>query len=644
MKNLVVISHDPRFAEALGIGLDASAYRVRAFADLASAVESAAGAAVDFVILDGGRAGADLACRVADARGGFAGARVVAVADNRDDAWQEEVLRAGASQVFSNGLNASMLAAWLDNQPAATIAEPAPAPAAVETMGAPMLEAIGELSRLLAETLDPEALAREFMLHVRRLLGVNRSLLFLRDAERTERLQCAFSAGRPVEAFAGYELSLLSGIGRRMASEGRVIRREGSDEETRRTLADLGVEVAIPVLDRQSLLGIAFLDRKVSGSGFSERELALLFHVFEAFGLALRNARAHTDTERREELSSGVFDSLRSGCLLVGPGREILHANPALREMFDLRDEFALTDLPAVIASRAFAALKGEGSIEDFTYETGGADGRILEVSLKRVPHPHDQAGRALLVVINEVTERERARRAEAEAARTGLIRSMAEHLAHEIGNTLVPLSTGQQLMAAGTADAETQKGLETVFADSVKRIARLTGQMQFLSREGLRRMDEVPARELLAEAFQEAVTRLPGHSASLELKGLDEELTLCGEKAGLKQVFSEILLNALQASPEDQRVEVQCRPVRRDEADWLEIEVLDHGPGFEGEPLRRAKDPFYSGRKVGMGLGLTVAERIVQLHGGRLELRGPGGGVLVQLPRRPAVPVATGA
>ena len=638
MRNLVVISHDSRFADALGIGLDSSAYRVRAFADLVSALESAAGGAVDFVVLDGGKAEGDLAGLVDAIRRGFAGTRVVVVADNRDDRWQEDVLRAGASQVFGNGLNPSVLVAWLSNQPAAELPGFSPARGEADGAGIATLEAISELSGILADSLDPDELSREFMLHVRRLLGVNRALLFLRDESHSTDLRCAFSAGRRAQAFAGYELSLVSGIGRAMVSDGRIIQRREADDELQRTFADLGTEVAIPVLDREQLLGIAFLDRRVSGLGFAERELGLLFSVFEAFGLALRNSREHVAIEKSEELSSGVFDSLKSACLVIGPGQEVLHANPAVRDLFELKAEVSLRDLPQVIASKAFAAVDGNGSLERFVHETAGPDARILDVDLKRIPHPHGEAGFAILVVIDDVTERERRRRADAETAQSGLIRSMAEHLAHEIGNTLVPLSTGQQLMAGGTADAETQKGLETVFADSVKRIARLTSQMQFLSREGLRRMDDVSVDGMLNEAFQDAVSKLPKHAASLDVVGADKGLTVAGEKAGLKQVFAEILLNSIQASSADQRLEIKCRQIQRAGSDWVQIEVMDQGPGFGGEQLSRAKDPFYSGRQVGLGLGLTVAERIVELHGGTLDLRGESGGVTVTLPRKPAV------
>lgn len=635
MRTIAVITQDPRFTEALRIGLDAASYRVRRFEDLVSATEAVAGGVTDFVILT---ADAGLAPEgMATARRAFPNSAIVAIGEGVDDRAQEDLLAAGASQVFANGLNPSVLAAWLANQPARVIpapAKPIPTDSAHEDTALKPLEVIGELSGLLAETLEPVELTKEFMLQVRRIVGVNRMTLFLRPRSGAEDFECAFASGRRSEAFQGYGLSLYSGLGRAMAQHGRIVLRDSAevdaDDEMARAFADAGADVAIPVLDREQLMGIALLDRRVSGQMYSERELTLLFNVFEVFGLALRNAREHVAVERSEELSSGVFDSLSSGCVVVAANQEILHANPAVRRLFGLPEKFMLQDLPQRIGSKLFAAKSERGASDHFIWRS--PDEREFEVALRSIPHPHRNDERATLVVIDDVTGREQQRRMESEAAQSELIRSMAEHLAHEIGNTLVPLSTGQQLMASGAADEETQKGLENVFGASVRRIARLTGQMQFLSREDLRRIEDVEIGPVLEESFQEALGRVSDPKASLDLKEADG-LKVAGERAGLKQVFSEVLLNSLQASPTDQRVEVHCRQLEREGRIWVELEFVDHGTGFADEPMKRAMDPFYSGRSVGLGLGLTVARRVVELHGGEIRLQGDRGGVHILLP-----------
>ncbi|MGB0578719.1 MAG: ATP-binding protein [Limisphaerales bacterium] len=634
MKTLVVITQDPRFTDALRIGLDAASYHVRVFGDLVTATEGTAGGVTDSVILT-----ADVGltrAMIATARRAFPESALVAVGDGLDETAQEDLLTAGASQVFGNGLNPSVMAAWLANQPARVIpTAPAPLPTDGSNVDATLkpLEVIGELSSLLSGTLDPEELTREFMLQVRRIIGANRMALFLRADASADEFTCAFATGRRVDVFRDYGLTLYTGLGKRIADHGRIVLRGAeADEDVARVFADVGADVAVPVLDREELLGVALLDRRVSGQAYSERELTLLFNVFEVFGLALRNSRQHVAIERSEELSSGVFDSLSSGCVMVSADHEILHANPAVRELFSLPDRFTLQDLPQVIGSKLFSAKAPRGASERFPYRS--PDEREFEVLLRDIPHPHVVDERAMLVVIDDVTGREKLRRMEADAAQSSLVRSMAEHLAHEIGNTLVPLSTGQQLMASGTADAETLKGLESVFGSSVRRIARLTGQMQFLSRKGLHRIDDIELAAVIDDAFEDALGRVGDDAkAELNLKGADG-LKIAGERAGLKQAFSEILLNSLQASPEGLGIEVHCRVLDRAGAAWIELEFVDHGEGFSEEPMKRGLDPFYSGRSVGLGLGLAVAQRVTELHGGEIELKGDRGDVCVRLPK----------
>ena len=115
-------------------------------------------------------------------------------------------------------------------------------------------------------------------------------------------------------------------------------------------------------------------------------------------------------------------------------------------------------------------------------------------------PHPAVRTQRsraqpnAALLIIEDVTEHERAQRLEIEASNLRLVKSMAEHLAHEIGNSLVPLSTHQQLLKESINDPEFQESLSEALAVGVKRISRLSNQMVFLAREWTGRVPRLGA------------------------------------------------------------------------------------------------------------------------------------------------------
>ena len=110
------------------------------------------------------------------------------------------------------------------------------------------------------------------------------------------------------------------------------------------------------------------------------------------------------------------------------------------------------------------------------------------------------------------------------------------------------------------------------------------------------------------------------------------------GDRVSLQQVLLNLLLNAFEAMAEatpDTRV-VTVRTAHRGDA--VEVAVSDGGSGIAPEPMRHLFDSFFTTKKDGMGLGLSIARSIVEEHGGRItaENNSAGGATfLVALPAR---------
>jgi signal transduction histidine kinase len=161
---------------------------------------------------------------------------------------------------------------------------------------------------------------------------------------------------------------------------------------------------------------------------------------------------------------------------------------------------------------------------------------------------------------------------------------------------------------------------------------------MFFLAREEFEPTDRVSLQQLLEEAFKEAQRFHAGKVASLQLETNSDPVSLTVERGGMRHALSEVMLNALQATPDDSKVTVHAR-CRTDSggASWTQIEVSDPGEGFGAESARKAMNPFYTTRNVGIGLGLTVARKIIEKHHGTIEIAPAGkerhGTVVISLP-----------
>src|SRR5262249_28115909 len=146
-----------------------------------------------------------------------------------------------------------------------------------------------------------------------------------------------------------------------------------------------------------------------------------------------------------------------------------------------------------------------------------------------------------------------------------------------------------------------------------------------------------------LDEIVDEAVRATRALAADRKVtvtNNLSRGLGLCADPRRLAHVFENLLLNAIQHSPEQGCVSVDAHvSVEGDERWWMCL-GSDRGPGFAEEALPRAFEPFFTRRQGGTGLGLALAARIVDDHGGRIQARNrPGGGAVlsVKLPRKSA-------
>jgi len=215
----------------------------------------------------------------------------------------------------------------------------------------------------------------------------------------------------------------------------------------------------------------------------------------------------------------------------------------------------------------------------------------------------------------------------------------MADRLAHEVGNAMVPLSTHQQLLADKYKDPEFRASLDVALADGVKRVTRLINQMRFLARDSLISHEAFPMNPLIEEAYQEARKHQPVKAAQFKYEDEAKPIVMTGDRAALKHALTEVLLNALQANPTDPKIGVRLHADSNGNGiiHDLQIEVQDNGSGFTPEAAQKAPSPFFTTRNVGLGLGLTVSRKIIETHHGKLEIlprkSGQSGIVRISLP-----------
>ncbi|HEV7866622.1 MAG TPA: ATP-binding protein [Chthoniobacteraceae bacterium] len=667
MRTLLLLTKQPSLAGAVQAVLDPLSFQFICKESVAEAEFLLSRGAIDGVILD-----VELtdtrAIRVIEELKSFAPlCPTIVYAGSKLSEWEEDAYLLGVEHVLAKPVRGKLLNALLarlfpahEQSKAITAAVPVFADSnggrpCVDQVRA--LEGLRRFSCVLTHSLDSAALLKQFLLLLREIVGVNRAIVFLRKPagflgdsplaadDRWLRSACAIGVDQSV--LQHFALSLGAGIGGHLHQQGRILRAGSAEATASREITKefqlLGAQVAIPILDRESLLGVALLDERLTGERYANEELALIFHMLEEVGLAIRNAWLHDQVLSNHVMTADVLGHLGSGCMVVGSNLATLHANASAMRYF-LHDragktQLEFSDLPQVLGSMVFTVIKSGVGVPAFKYQFAHTPALHYRVAITPFRTQDQPANHSALLIIEDITEHERAQRLEIETSNLRLVRSMAEHLAHEIGNSLVPLSTHQQLLKDSANDPEFQESLSTALANGVKRISRLANQMVFLARDSQGALSEpVAIGDLLVEAFHEAHTFHPGKKlAQLSFTNKDTgQWRISGDHKALRHAFSEIMLNALQANPEDPNVIVKLEGIETAHP-HLNVEVRDSGKGFSLETAERAPEPFFSTRSVGLGLGLTVSRRIIENHQGTIEIApsqtGEPGMVRVSLP-----------
>jgi signal transduction histidine kinase/CheY-like chemotaxis protein len=657
MKTILVLSLHPDFADAVRSSLNADEYRVihRLSQDEAEPLLVHGLAGVCIVDID--LMGVEGIWAIEGLRRRDAKTPIIVYTSVSESAWEEEAFLKGVTHVLTKPVRGRLLNSLLTRLEAPAAQRPVPAAPTFPSSAfvrpndssqnrignsAPTLEVLRDFSSILTYSLNAEAMLKQFLSFLRDTLGVNRAAIFLnqpgaasadaRSSSDRRRLRSAAAIGLPAGLLEYFELSLDAGIGGQIVRLGRILHRDSpegrADAEALQEFELLGGQVAVPIADRNGIVGVAVFDGRITGEPLINGELEFIFHLLEQVGLALRNIWLHNQLAGNHEMMTDVLRELSSACIVVGHDLKVLHANKSARRHFGQKNkrsgELEFSDLPHALGAKIYQVLKTGAAMGPFRYEPE-TSGTIYSINVVPFQRGNSSVPVSALLTAEDLTQTEQLQALEIEAANLRLIKSMADRMAHEIGNTMVPLSTHQQLLGEKYKDAEFRQSLDHALTGGVKRVTRLVNQMRFLARDGHVEPETFPIEKLIEDAYLEARKHQSAEITKLQYEKNGHPISLTGDRAALKHALSEIMLNALQANPKVPTVEVhlQTGPAK-DGGQNLQIEVQDHGSGFTAEAAKHVPSAFYTTRNVGLGLGLTVSRKIIETHHGKLEIMSP--------------------
>lgn len=273
-------------------------------------------------------------------------------------------------------------------------------------------------------------------------------------------------------------------------------------------------------------------------------------------------------------------------------------------------------------------AAAGEASRFDLTAH--GAEGEIIELDFSLQPL-RDESGRVVCLVpsASVITERKQAEEELRRAQKMDAVGQLAAGVAHEFNNILQTLLSMATISRLNGASPETVR-IASAMEVQIRRGATLTQQLLLSARPEAPTKTSLDLREQITHA-RDLLQRLVPENIQLDLETSEQPAVVDGDAGQIQQVLLNLAINARDAMPDGGILTLRVACSRNEVA----LEVEDDGVGFDETTREHLFEPFFTTKRVGegTGLGLAVVYRIVEQHGGHIEVRStPGEGSLFRV------------
>ncbi len=216
----------------------------------------------------------------------------------------------------------------------------------------------------------------------------------------------------------------------------------------------------------------------------------------------------------------------------------------------------------------------------------------------------------------------------------------LAAGLAHEIRNPLMCMKTLVQSARRKGDSARVDAQDLAVLDEEISRLDNLLQTFMDFARPAKLEAHDVDLSNVVRQTVELLCSRAQSRNITIETKLPDEPLIVSGDSAQLRQVMLNLMLNSLDAVPNGGEITVEA--MRDDQTNGesngqntesIRLLVTDNGRGLPADNRDRIYEPFFSTKDTGLGLGLAISYRIVEIHRGQLVARDrEGGGTIFEI------------
>ncbi len=494
------------------------------------------------------------------------------------------------------------------------------------------LEALATLSCTVSASLDLPHVLDSVVGATIRLHGVNLARLWLWD-EAAGVLHLAASAGdpdlvaspwqvlRPGEGMPGLAFEQRETVATDAPiTDPRFRQKDWVHEKGIRAYA------AVPLVVGERAVGALSAARRAT-EPFQAEELTLLVSFAAQAAIAIENARLFQQIAKAKREWDVTFDTIADGIALLDERGTVVRANNAFGTLWEAPLKDLIGTVWHDVTKRLELVAPCPHCLAWQTKQPASAEARVPTSSrilaLTAFPiQPWEAIPGELtsgtILVIRDIT-------AERQGERLAMLGHLAAGVAHEINNPLsVILGFAQLLLKRVDPHSETYHDLKLIEKQS-RACRQIVDDLRHLARPLPLKRELINLNQLIQETLEPLEHSLVSRKVQVSLIPDPRLPSLSADRRLLGQVLLNLITNAADAMPEGGTVTITSRVKQKD---VVEVAVTDTGVGITPEHLRWIFDPFVTTKAAskGMGLGLSLTARIVEDHGGRVEVESEAG------------------
>jgi PAS domain S-box-containing protein len=354
----------------------------------------------------------------------------------------------------------------------------------------------------------------------------------------------------------------------------------------------------------------------------------------------LYQARADADRERIS--LEATIEQMADGLIVFDRAARVVRANRHAEALFGFTRSEMAEDLDFGLREDRFfneagqkvpvdqlpvnRALRSQRTVEcRGWYHRPNGDRLLMSVTVSPLFDAHDKMVGAI-GLFRDVTQHQRQYERDLQADKLRALGQLASGVAHNLNNSLAAVLGYTQLSIPKIDKPEVEKYLRVV-EKSAKDAARMVERIQNFARARANKYEFISLRilDVVRDAIEITKPRWRNDAESRSIKyevslnaSLESDVLIEGEPSELREVFVNIVLNALDAMPSGGRLDINA--VADDKE--ISLSFVDSGAGMTDEIKQRIFEPFFSTKGVaGLGMGLSESYRIVERHGGRIDV-----------------------